>query len=56
MRKPPFGGYAISFKGCTVTLAEICGDKPMPPHEMTKRIWQHVREHQHEQREGAKPR
>ena len=38
-KKPAFGGYAISFAGCDDTLEQVFGKKPIPPSEMTKKIW-----------------
>ena len=42
-KKVPFGGYAISFKGCTDTLESLFGSAPIPPSEMTKRLWAYVK-------------
>jgi hypothetical protein len=42
-KKPAFGGYAINFKGCTDSLEDIMGNKPIGPSEMTKRIWAYVK-------------
>ncbi len=41
--KTPFGGYAISFKGCDDTLESLFGTAPIPPSEMTKRLWAYVK-------------
>jgi chromatin remodeling complex protein RSC6 len=41
--KVAFGGYAINFKGCSETLEEVMGSKPIGPSEMTKRIWAYVK-------------
>ena len=47
--KPPSGsvgvagGYAINFKGCSDTLEEVMGAKPIGPSEMTKKIWAYVK-------------
>ena len=38
-KKVAFGGYAINFKGCTDSLEDIMGPKPIGPSEMTKKIW-----------------
>jgi hypothetical protein len=42
-KKVAFGGYAINFKGCTDSLEDIMGPKPIGPSEMTKRIWAYVK-------------
>ena len=42
-KKPAFGGYAISFEGCTETLEEVFGTAPIGPSEMTKKIWAYVK-------------
>lgn len=42
-KKPAFGGYAISFAGCKETAEQIFGKKPIPPSEMTKKIWAFVK-------------
>ena len=42
-KKPAFGGYSISFKGCTDTLESLMGSSPITPPEMTKRIWAYVK-------------
>jgi chromatin remodeling complex protein RSC6 len=42
-KKKAFGGYAVSFKGQTATLEQVFGSKPIPPHEMTKKIWAFVK-------------
>ena len=44
-RKVPFGGYEVSFKGCTDTLESLFGSAPMPPSGMTKRLWDYVKRH-----------
>lgn len=43
--KKSFGGYGISFKGREETLEQIFGSKPIPPHEMTKKLWAFVKKH-----------
>ena len=40
-----FGGYAICFKGRADTLEELFGTAPMPPSDMTKRLWDYVKRH-----------
>lgn len=42
-RKKAFGGYAISFAGRKETAEQIFGKKPIPPSEMTKKIWAFVK-------------
>jgi chromatin remodeling complex protein RSC6 len=42
-QKVAFGGYTINFKGCSDTLESVMGSKPMPPPEMTKKIWAYVK-------------
>jgi len=39
-----FGGYAISFKGCKASLEDVFGKKPIPPSQMTKLLWEYIRE------------
>jgi chromatin remodeling complex protein RSC6 len=41
--KKAFGGYSISFKGCTDSLEQIMGSTPIGPSEMTKKIWSYVK-------------
>ena len=43
MAKKLFGGYTISFKGRKETLESVFGSKPIPPSEMTKKIWAFVK-------------
>ena len=38
-----FGGYAISFKGCTDTLERVFGATPIGPSVMTKKLWAYVK-------------
>src|SRR5262245_7193151 len=42
-KKPAFGGYAISFEGCSDTLESLFGSAPIGPSEMTKKIWTYVK-------------
>ncbi|MBI4212400.1 MAG: hypothetical protein HY540_07165 [Deltaproteobacteria bacterium] len=42
-KKPAFGGYTISFKGCTDTLEKVFGSTPIAPSQMTKKIWEYVK-------------
>ncbi len=41
--KKLFGGMTVDFKGRTETLEQVFGAKPIPPSEMTKRIWAFVK-------------
>jgi hypothetical protein len=41
----PFGNYKISFKGRKETVEEVFGDKPIPPSEMTKKLWDFVKKY-----------
>ena len=41
--KKPFGGYSISFKGCTDSMESVFGSKDIAPSEMTKLIWAYVK-------------
>jgi chromatin remodeling complex protein RSC6 len=43
--KVPFGGYEVCFKGCADTLEALFGSAPMPPSQMTKRLWEYVKRH-----------
>ncbi|HLC79635.1 MAG TPA: hypothetical protein VJG83_04395 [archaeon] len=43
MAKPAFGGYSISFKGCTDSLESVFGSGRIAPSEMTKKIWAYVK-------------
>jgi hypothetical protein len=42
-KRPPFGGYSISFKGCGDSLESLFGSDPIAPSEMTKRLWAYVK-------------
>jgi hypothetical protein len=42
-KKAAFGGYSISFKGCTDSAESIFGSKPIGPSVMTKKIWAYVK-------------
>ena len=42
-KKKPFGGYAINFAGRKETVEQVFGKKPIPPSEMTKKIWAFVK-------------
>ena len=43
--KKPFGGYSVSFAGQDATLEHVFGSKPIPPSEMTKKLWAFVKSH-----------
>ncbi len=43
--KKAFGGYTISFKGCTHSMEAVFGDKPVSPSDMTKKLWAFVKKH-----------
>jgi hypothetical protein len=42
-KKAAFGGYSISFKGCSDSLEDLFGSSPIGPSEMTKRLWAYVK-------------
>ena len=42
-KKKAFGGYTINFKSCEDSLEKVFGNKPLPPSEMTKRLWAYVK-------------
>ncbi|MDZ4256791.1 MAG: hypothetical protein U1C71_04230 [archaeon] len=42
-KKPAFGGYSISFAGRNDSIEDIMGNKPIPPSEMTKKLWAFVK-------------
>ncbi len=42
-KKPAFGGYTISFKGRTETVEQVFGKAPLPPSQMTKKLWAYVK-------------
>ena len=41
-KKPAFGGYSISFQGCSDSVEALFGGAPIGPAEMTKKIWAYV--------------
>lgn len=43
-KKKLFGGYVVNFKGVKETLEKVFGAKPIPPSEMTKRLWKFIKE------------
>ena len=43
MAKKPFGGYTISFKGCTDSMESVFGSGNIAPSEMTKKLWAYVK-------------
>lgn len=42
-KKKAFGGYTISFKGCTDSVEKVFGSTPIAPSQMTKKIWDYVK-------------
>jgi chromatin remodeling complex protein RSC6 len=42
-KKAAFGGYTISFKGCSDTMESVFGNKPVSPSDMTKKLWAYVK-------------
>ncbi len=42
-KRPAFGGYAISFAGCSDSLESVFGSTSIAPSEMTKKIWSYVK-------------
>lgn len=42
-KKKAFGGYYISFKGCTDTVEDVFGKDDLAPSAMTKKIWEYVK-------------
>jgi len=42
-KKKPFGGYTINFAGRKETVEQVFGKKPIPPSQMTKKIWAFVK-------------
>jgi hypothetical protein len=42
-KRPAFGGYTITFKGCEDSLEKVFGGKPVTPAEMTKKLWDYVK-------------
>lgn len=43
--KKAFGGYTVNFNGCNDTLEEVLGRTPIPPSQMTKKLWAYVKRH-----------
>lgn len=41
--KEAFGGYTICFCGCDEPVEKIFGNKPIPPSQMTKKLWAYVK-------------
>ena len=41
--KKLFGGMTVSFSGKMDTMESVFGSKPMPPSEMTKKLWAYVK-------------
>ena len=42
-KKKSFGGYVINFTGRNETVEQVFGKKPIPPSQMTKKIWAFVK-------------
>ena len=42
-KKKAFGGYTVSFQGCTESMEKVFGSKPIAPSEMTKLLWAYVK-------------
>ncbi len=42
--KPAFGGYQVDFAGQTDTMEAVFGTTPLSPGEMTKRLWEVVKQ------------
>ncbi len=42
-KKKAFGGYTISFKGCTDSVEKVFGPNPIAPSQMTKKLWEYVK-------------
>ena len=42
-KKPAFGGFSITFKGCSDSVESIFGSAPIGPAEMTKKLWAYVK-------------
>lgn len=42
-KKVAFGGYQVNFKGCKTSLEEVMGNKPLPPSQMTSKLWKFVK-------------
>jgi len=40
-----FGGYTINFRGCNHSLADVFGNTPIAPSQMTKKLWAYVKRH-----------
>jgi hypothetical protein len=38
-----FGGYSISFKGCTDSVEKVFGTGNLAPSEMTKKLWAYIK-------------
>jgi len=42
-KRPAFGGFSITFKGCTDSVESVFGSAPIGPAEMTKKLWVYVK-------------
>ena len=45
VKKKAFGGYTVSFKGKNDSVESVFGSKPLPPSQMTKKLWEYVKKH-----------
>lgn len=43
IKRKPFGGTVIIFKGREETFEEVLGKKPLTPAQMTKSIWKFIK-------------
>lgn len=41
--KKAFGGYSISFKGCSDSMESVFGSSAIGPSDMTKKLWAYVK-------------
>ena len=41
--RKPFGGMTVSFAGREDSMESVFGSKPIPPSEMTKKLWAYVK-------------
>ena len=49
-------GVEVSFKGDAMTLEQLFGSKPIMSTQLSKRIWEHIREKQIESQKDWKPK
>ena len=45
VKRKPFGGMTVSFKGMDDSVMDVFGGSPITPSEMTKRLWAYVKKH-----------